>query len=300
MKKTVIHYKQTKLAYAPDALVECINLYSKKYRALLIADSNEYLKDDNIPITDRSEINKCDLLHCHNRKLFYFPIADDKPKLIQYHSHPLLCDIDFWGFKCVVAQFQCLLPEYKSFHRVRNIINLDNHIYFPDGGYDAVRIGYSPTCTANATGSVEDKGYTQTCEILNVIKNQFSIEIDIITGVSLEECIRRKNKCHILIDECVTNSYHRCSLEALALGKVAVCSLDDSIRFVITQVTGGNDMPIDNIYINQLQSHLISLIKTPLHELIKRGKMNRLWMEQYWNPKNIVHEFERLYDILCR
>ena len=315
-KRNVCHVKMTNIAYAPDFLVKCINKYGTRYNAFLIgpdglgADESwgprptETLVDPDVPVTylsgilnfeqlDKVDYTKYHIVHYHNKHSNVF----NGPKLIQYHSEGYITYLDFPGYRTVISQFQALLPEYKGCGIVRNIIDLYSDPYDKPYYPEKIRIGFSPSILKSLNGSHADKGAPRTLEILNKLKQRYpEIEIDIITKQTIPNCMNRKNKCNILIDECVTSSYHRSGLEALALGKVTICSVSNEVSDLMKKVTGSPKVPFENIWIAQLEKGLEELICQGAGAINEMGKENKEWFEKYWNPKDIVREFEDIYD----
>ena len=121
-------------------------------------------------------------------------------------------------------------------------------------------------------------------------------EIDIITNLPLNECIKRKSNCDILIDECVTGSYHSSWLEVLALWKLSFCSLDESIIRIFKKVSKSNIVPFENIWIEDLENELKKIIKKGKSFIHDVGAKNRSWMEKYWHPKDIANEYIDFYS----
>ena len=80
-----------------------------------------------------------------------------------------------------------------------------------------------------------------------------------------------KRRAHIVIDECVTGSYHRNSLEGLAAGCVVVngVGLRPAIGEVLRGCAGGAASPFVFARLDELA-------------LALRGALARQWMEQHW------------------
>lgn len=260
----ILHYKKTKIADAPDELAKAIRRYTK----------HEAFVSDN-PACD------CDIIHFHNH---YF--RTDKRCLIQYHSEPFRVDRTFKGTSLVLDQYHSTLKEYAHCLPVRNVINYED--YEINYIKDKIKIGYSPSVTRNVN-QYYDKGYAQTVSIIK----KMGVEYDIITGVSLEECINRKTECNIIIDECVTNSFHRSGLEGLGLGKLTICSLGDRVIDNIKKYS--SIVPFHNIWINELEEGLKNIINEGINYIIYQGFKSRQWMEMYWSPKDIVKEYINIY-----
>lgn len=301
MKKCVAIHKKSNMAFAPDQLVKCINKYSSKYMAILvISDAMRIVVDNNITAFE-NEFNQAEIIHFNNKNI---PEINNIPQLIQYHSPPSYVNLDYnLGPKLVIAQYQATLPEYQDCKLVRNIIDIYENIFNPAyNESETIRIGFSPSNKHDST-AYESKGYYRTINALNNIKSRYNnVEIDIIEGVPLRNCLQRKAKCDIIIDECATKSYHRSGLEGLAMGKLTICSLGDEVKEILQKASRApeinNRMPFYNIWIDDLERQLEGIINNGKPFIIAEGKKRRIWMEQYWNPKDIVNEYEQIYDAI--
>lgn len=277
----IVHYKNTRLAYAPEAISNIINKYS---------EHNSYVFGH-----DYGDINiKYDILHLHNRDTF--PKIKISKKLIQYHSEPWPnhVDLNTDAKKLVIAQYHATLQEYSNCTVVRNPIDIYDLIFEPKYYDKKIVIGYSPSRTIKVS-KWHDKGYVETTQILTQIKDKYKVDIDIIHGVPLKECIRRKSQCNIIIDEVKTGSYHRSGLEGLALGCSTICNISDSVANIIKN-TAGQNHPFINCNIHTLQNALEDLINSGIDNILQIGNNSRIWMEKYWNPKNILEEYLKEYE----
>lgn len=275
--KRVLQYKRTNIASAPDELSKAINKYSSKYTSEMYSKHNSRVAD---------------LIHCHNKFL-----KDSRSKVLQYHSEPFQCDVNLQSnlSRLVISQYHATLPEYKSCSIVRNVIDIYSDLYkYKEIG--KIRIGYSPSIK-HSYGKWHDKGYEKTVKILNRVKRKHNVEVDIIHGVSLNECIKRKSMCSIIIDECVTDSYHRSGLEGLSLGKYTICSMSDSVSGVFLRSANAETNPFNNVYINDLESHFDLVLGYGIEYINQIGYNSKRWMESHWNPSTIVKEYEKIYDL---
>ena len=249
---------------------------------------------------DRRDI---DIVHFHNK---YFDT--DLPALIQYHSEPercirkypreaIQCSLDNKYYKTVVSQWQATDPIYKGHHFVRNVIDFESNLY-ETKTINKIKIGYSPSILDNR-GVRYNKGYSETKKILENIVKKYGVEIDIIKGVPLEECIRRKSNCNIIIDECMTGSFHRSGLEGLALGKLTICGVSKEVESILLKVSNSLINPFLNVLIDDLENKLEEIIRTKtVDEINEIGINNRGWMQTYWHPKQIVNEFVAIYKMI--
>jgi len=296
MKKKVAHYKFTGVCHAPDQLVKCINKYSDRFEAILVTCLQGSVETDIhelIPIQHIIDFSNFDIVHFHNK---YTPT--NKPALIQYHSPSNYVDLDFKGFKTVIAQYQATLCDYNDCMVVRNIIDFESKEYnqiYEDN--EKIRIGFAPTTKLERGDRTNvSKGYIETEEILQKICSKYkNVEYDLMYEIPFDECIRRKSRCDIIIDECVTKSYHRNALEGLALGKLTICSLGSDVKDIFKKISGSSYVPLVSLWIEELTYGLEKIINNGIDYIKEQGKHNRIWMEKYWHPKQIVNEFESIY-----
>jgi hypothetical protein len=284
----VFHYRETHIADAPSELAKAINRFNSKYRCYVIGKG---ANTRNLP-------KATDILHAHNK----IPLKGIRVSktLVQYHSEPYQVDLRSPArTRLVIAQYHATLPQYANCKIVRNVIDFTTPQYNLNPVQEKIRIGFSPSRTQKM-GQWHDKGYSQTVNVLNSIKQIYGdlVDIDIIRGVSLEECIRRKARCNIIIDECVTASYHRSGLEGLALGKLTICSLSPEVERVFLASCGAPNSPFVNVWIKSLELELCKIIDCGIDYIIECGTQNREWMTRYWHPQTIVNEYVKIYDTL--
>lgn len=279
---TIQHFKRSDIAMAPDELSKCINKYT---------EHSSFVSQRNL------KPGKFDLVHFHNKVWQHRMTPWGKPSLIQFHSEPRLTDYDYYtGVSLVVAQYQATLPEYSHAYPIRNIIDFVDNPQYGFREVPTIRIAYSPSSSLKKS-KWADKGYTETVGILNRLKEVHpAITIDVISGTTLEDSIARKAKASIVIDECVTGSYHRSALEGLALGKVTIAHLNPDVEAMFKKVSGSDFVPIRNVKIEGLYSELERLIRMDDYmKLVEEGRRNREWMYNHWHPKAIVDEYVSFY-----
>ena len=270
----IIHYKVTPCAYAPDAISDAINYYTPH--------------TSEVVIHHKLLPGRADVVHFHNRCL---PV--DVPSLIQYHSEPHRVDLETApDYKLVLAQYHATLPEYAACRRVRNVI-LSEHEPYVQRDVEGIRIGYSPSF--RGSDGWFDKGYSRTKEILHrVSETVIGCSYDLVQNVPLDVCLERKSRCNILIDECATGSYHRCTLEALALGKLAVVHLSPEIDRVAREAAG-TALPVVNVPLDGLEEMLVRICQNR-DRVIDCGRRSRAWMLRHWHPRDLAAEYVGHYE----
>jgi nucleotide-binding universal stress UspA family protein len=289
----ILHVKGSDLAWAPDAIVKAINEHTEHHAEPYHIGCDE--KSDRVVAL--GGFNSFDIVHFHNKPRAQL-VERDAPSLIQYHSEPgPRVDLTYQGPKYVVAQYHMTLPEYRDCKPMRNIVEIPE--YTPRTG-GPLKVAYSPSIL-HAENRWYDKGAEQTREILERIQARFPshFDYDIIHGVPLPECIRRKAHADIIIDECVTGSYHRSGLEGLALGKYTITgTLLPELTEYLESFEGW--CPFAGVGIDSLYDHLCGLVaayKTRGEGFIgRRGKVNREWLIKYWSPETLAKEWITEYE----
>lgn len=298
----ILHVKGSNLAWAPDAIAEATNRWTD-HVAYVYQVYDDEKSDDVRHFVDQysnGSVNPIalrgwDIVHFHNK-----PRLDtDIPSLILYHSEPgPRVDLTYdRGPKYVVAQYQMMLPEYADCTPMRNIINfVDNPLYDPIDIRDKIRVAYSPSIL-EAENKWYDKGARETIPILERLKAKYPdrFDFDLIHGVPLGECLARKRMCNIVIDECVTGSYHRSGLEGLAMDKLTITgpfSLD--FERLLEVVAGAPSPPVFNeVHISNLEECLTAIMDAAT--LFDYPPYRRQWMEKHWHPRDIALQWVNEY-----
>lgn len=322
----VVHLSLTPLAAAPIRQCKALNLLEGVNARLVQFNEEGYGKynfeKDLIWEKDKKLatelIMEADILHFHNYvrldSMEFSPIdfkklwSEGKPIIRQFHSNPEL--IARMTNMSPDDVSKCPLPKltlgqyHERYYPTAKII--PNVVFFPDKiiekNYNVIRIGYSPS---NYRSSYEHrwdtKGYPETVRVLKKFiryakKNKkIKIEVDIITGVDHAECLRRKQLCHITIDDLVTGSYHMSCLESLSLGSVALTFMDDRVIKTVKDITGRDDFPAINTRLEDLCDILYFLVCNP--KVVEQlGKYSFNWMCDYWKPTNIATQLVGIYN----
>ena len=238
---------------------------------------------------DIKAIQDADLIFCYQGYPYrhkWFP--RDKPTVGLYVSQPhhihKALEQDGWPW-AVIAEYQPRL--YPGCAVVPNLVPL-KHPWFQPGEkpQDHIRIAYSPS-NKILTGW-DSKGYGETSEALYAVQAE-DVDIDIIMGVPLEECLRRKSTAHIVIDECVTGSYHGNSIQGLALGCVMINGCDFMTEQRLHQVTGGCGSPFVVCTVSDLVGVLQHLIVWGPKRLAELGRQSREWIEGALDPAECIN-----------
>jgi hypothetical protein len=123
---------------------------------------------------------------------------------------------------------------------------------------------------------------------LDALARRYRIEVIGVRDrqISHAEALAAKRRAHIVIDECVTGSYHRNSLEGLSAGSVVVngVGLLEGVAAVFRRCAGdAPDLPFVYADLPSLEGRLSALIESGPSALVEMGRHNRAWMERHWD-----------------
>jgi hypothetical protein len=327
----VLHLSTTPLVGAPGNLCRALNESGMaQARWAVLEDDVGAYGTMAYPLDlrwqhDRDQIlalaRECDLLHLHNfidlGSRAFAPLdfgalwTAGKPMVRQFHSQPgwiarlmgqteaqvQACPIP----KLVIAQFQ--ERYYPTARSVRNLCFVPPRAPC-EAGRRALRVGYAPSRFNSAHSARWDtKGYPETVAMLRRLqrlarRRGLPLEVDLIEQVSHAECLRRKALCDLFVDDLVTGSYHLNTLEALAMGVPCATYLDDRTREVVRQLTGGAELPVLNVPLEDAAEVTLALCERPA-ALQGMGDAARGWMARHWSAADVAEELMALYrDVL--
>jgi glycosyltransferase involved in cell wall biosynthesis/SAM-dependent methyltransferase len=193
----------------------------------------------------------------------------------------------------VVGQYQATLPEFAGWTVVPNPVPLWEKVFQPGQKTAEITICYTPLGKHERYPSQHrlywhSKGYDTTMRILERLARRFPLQLEVIRNrqVTHAEALAMKQRAHIVIDECVTGSYHRNSLEGLAAGCVVVNGF--GLRSEVVDVfricaSGADRVPFVSSTLDDLESVLTTLIERKAETLAAEGAQHRPWMEQHWD-----------------
>ena len=150
-------------------------------------------------------------------------------------------------------------------------------------------VGFAPS--QRNDGAVNGKG------IKFVRECTHGMAVDLICGVPFVDCLKRKQKCKLGIDEVVTPMYHLSGLEFLAQGTPCLCSYTKKTADVLMEATGSDRMPFINTRPSALQGRIESWLRLPGSEQERLGIEARQWFDEFYHPRLII---EKHIDVYCR
>lgn len=317
----ILQMSSTPMAGVPYLLKDIINKYSEHecktctgpsgYR-----DGRMWAKPDaNLAngILTRKLIAWADVVLLHNGGMYRIKTYDralrSKKLLCYHHSEPTPpCPSKRvsrrWAKagvpEYVIAQGHALM--YPNVPVLPNLIDINWELMRPlrkGLARPFVKIGYAPSnrqTSLNQHNSFmkqyrySSKGWFYTKPILDRLSKMPGVVVETYWGIPFEECMKRRRDCDIFIDEVVTGSYHRSTLEAMAHGQVAINGISRETWAVVRRVTGSEVAPWVRCGPKDLETVLLDLIndRQRIHDV---GVRARQWMENYWHPRKLLEKF---------
>jgi hypothetical protein len=312
----IVSYATTPIAGVPAILARCITARTR-HTARCVWATNDYgngvffdgdLEWTAHPTEAEAALVEADLVIVHNGKLEDRHRAALASKPVVTMAHNYLWNVDTGlvraGFPgVVVGQYQATLPEFAGWGVVPNPVPLWERAFTPEPKGDTVRIAYTPSGRHESYPESHrlywhGKGYETTMRVLDTLARRYPIEVTAVRDrqMSHAEALAAKRRAHIVIDECVTGSYHRNSLEGLACGTVVVNGVgmrDGVVKAFNNCSDGTTDLPFVRADRDTLEPVLAKLIEAGPSELSEIGRCNRVWMEKHWD---FAQQWNRLWQ----
>lgn len=255
---------------------------------------------DRAPQAAQAALEGARLVIVHNGKLDprHRALLAGKPILTMAHNYLWNVDSTFvqQGFPgVVVGQYQATLAEFEGWQPVPNPVPLWDPAFQPEPKPPEVTICYTPSGRHESYPPSHrlywhSKGFDSTMRVLEKLVRTHGIRLEVLRRgpVPHAESLAMKRRSHIVIDECVTGSYHRNSLEGLALGCVVVNGIGrlPAVADVFRRCSGVSEVPFVSAGLDDLESVLRALIEQGTAALATAGARNRLWMEEHWDFAN--------------
>ena len=259
------------------------------------------------PEAARAALADADLVIAHNGKIeaAHRPLLAGKAVVTLAHNSLRNVDGAFvaQGFPgAVIGQGQAATPEFAGWDIVPNPVPIEMELFRPAPKNAEITLCYTPAVRHERYPVHHPlywhaKGYESTLRILDKLAARHPIRLEAARerNFSHAEAMARKRRAHIVIDECATGSYHRNSLEGMALGSVVVNGLGiiPAVADVFRRCAG-TDGPLPFVFatLDTLEDALESLIALGADALTAQGTENRLWMERRWR---FAPQFDRFW-----
>ena len=302
----VVSYATTPVAGVPAILARCIAARTPHRARCVWADrgyGNGVTFDGDIewqssPREADAVLAAADVVIVHNGKVAprHEALLAQKPVVTLAHNYMWNVDSRFVssGFPgLVVGQYQATLPEFAGWSAVPNPLPFWEAAFAPETKPNLPVICYTPSgkherYPAGHRLYWHAKGYETTMRVLDGLARRFQLQLEVVRKGQLShaESLAMKRRAHVVIDECVTGSYHRNSLEGLAAGCVVVngVGLLPGVVDAFKACTPGSErMPYVFSRLEDLEPTLTGLVLRGAPALEADGRANREWMERHWD-----------------
>ncbi|PTT89676.1 hypothetical protein DBR42_07400, partial [Pelomonas sp. HMWF004] len=301
----IVSYATTPVAGVPDVLSRCIEARTP-HRCTTVWATAGYsngvrfgggVEWTRAPSEAEDRLAEADVVVVHNGRVAprHARILAGKPTLTLAHNYKWNVDdrLVSAGFPgLVVAQYQGTLPEFAGWTPVPNPVPAWEADWAPAPRGDRVTVAYTPSGRHERYPPGHrlywhGKGFLTTMRALERLATRYPLELATTARaqVSHAESLAMKRRAHIVIDECVTGSYHRNSLEGLAYGCVTVNGLGlvPEIERLFLDVAGAGASPFVRGELGTLEDVLEGLVSLGPSELHARGQASRAWLDDHWS-----------------
>jgi hypothetical protein len=302
---SIVSYATTPVAGVPSILARCID-HATPHRARCVWATSAYgngvaFRSDvewrSRPEEARALLAAADLAIVHNGRIdpAHRGLLAGKPVLVMAHNYGWNVDLEAvrgGAGRLVVGQYQATLPEFAGWTPVPNPVPLWEREFSPGAKAREITLCYTPSGRHESYAEGHrlhwhSKGYRTTMQVLARLAERWPIRLEVIGSrqVTHAQSLAMKRRAHIVIDECVTGSYHRNSLEGLAAGCLVVNGLgirpqvEEALRVCAPR---SEAPPFVRARLATLEQVLEELIRLGEPELRARGAANRAWMDEHW------------------
>ncbi|TKJ41890.1 hypothetical protein CEE37_04795 [candidate division LCP-89 bacterium B3_LCP] len=136
------------------------------------------------------------------------------------------------------------------------------------------------------------KGTDHIIKVMNELERDFPVKFDLVEGLPNDECMRRKERWDIAVDQIADRGgwgYGMNSLETLAMGVPTCTRMNDKCDAFFT------DHPFVNVDENSLKDKLVELIENRDHRR-QLGKEGRKWVEENHSLDAVMDQLYRYYQ----
>jgi hypothetical protein len=192
------------------------------------------------------------------------------------------------GFACLVPGPE--LPDYVQAdlfpapYRAEAVLDLENFIpSYPDPLRRRPRVVHAPSRPSI-------KGTEAVLAAVEQLKTRYDFEFQLVHNLAHAEALQVLRDCDIFLDQFVIGSFGTAALEAMALGKPAVCYLKPSV------VAG---LPPDAPYVNASPDNLAAKVGSLLADGVRRyetGRRSRTYVERHHDARTVARQIAAIYE----
>lgn len=306
-KMHVLMLSRTPVAGVPFVLKDIINKYSPHECKTLMGgagykDGRRWGPPDALfgQIGAAQQLlDWADVVMVHNGHVPRNLTLKSKRVLCYYHSEPHRVDhsLERRGVPTyIIAQGHSLLYAGKPV--LPNLIDPADPLLQPDETRDCANgiiIAHSPSNRhaqkdmLRRRMAYSAKGWPEMQPAIERLKAA-GMKFELFEGVPYKDLMVRRRKAHIIVDEVVTGSYHRCTLEAMCHGQLVVNGLSPQVRKVLSLVVG--DEPVPWLVTNPKRMADDILAATSDYDRFQEMMAaSRAWVVKHWDPQKLLESW---------
>ncbi|WP_182379017.1 glycosyltransferase family 4 protein [Nocardioides sp. WS12] len=227
--------------------------------------------------------------HGSDARLRSHHIADDTWSYYRFADVP--CDED------LITTRLAVIRRYASHMTVGSVLDLpyvDEGVYVPKiVDTDGIRVGAPPdrarAVVAHAPSRRSTKGTDIVLQSLDTLREEgVPFDLDLIEGVSNAEALARMGRADIVVEKLLGGDAGVTSLEAMALGRVAVARIRDQVR------ERHPAMPVVSASPDTFLDVMRGLLTDP-ERRVRLGQEGRQYVETEHSPAVVGRLLEELY-----
>ncbi len=290
-------YSSLPVAGAPFQQFQCLKKYTNldvryvvqkdKYNDGRVFPHDLFLTDEE----GQEYLRSADVVHLHNDLPLHVEkmLTKSRQKIIAtLHSSPpspMWNHMRSYAHKAVVIRQPLQMRGHPSLGTLPNLFDIWDSMPLEGKTYtDAIGVVYCPTNRLPPT-RIGSKGYATVLPLLRTLEKKYKKDVFLIhhTAVEYTKNLHLKRQGHICIDDVISSTFHLTSIEGLCTGQAVLTSVaSDNYPFVYTTpLTLTNNIESLLAQRSVLESH---------------AQKNRQWVEDHWNPVDMVNEYLALYN----
>jgi Tfp pilus assembly protein PilF len=210
--------------------------------------------------------------------------------IVQYYKNDFKDSIDeirAWhqqkNIMSVLIDNWSLMRELSAWHHINLIYDL-NHINKVSQPENTIKIAWQFSEKDSASHKLFGGA-------IDRLKKKYKIEALLIDNENAEERLKLKSQAHMTLIPPEEDAYGLTAIESMAMGQVVFGRLSN---------LGAVFYP-DNPIVGVSEKNLAEKIEYYLKdkgELVKKGAMNRAWVENQHNPQKILRQYLYFYDFI--
>lgn len=320
----IVYVSRTHHSGVPERMARAVNEYTDHEARALVPgpwlegketfDAHLPHRDPLYDVNDRMQLDWClewaDVIHCmYNCSVLSLGRAGielDSNKLCVWHLATKWDNV-FWRQFMVYSKTRTKfvvsaegwdrypLPGEITWHQLPVVFLLDHPFYRPISIEKRVRFA-SMSVRVKLDTTDDGKPIAAPRASKEVATALRGLEFRRFHGHDFKDCMIRKRKTWIGIDDVVNPLVHQSGFEYLSLGVPCVNRSDGHLREVVEKATGSSWWPFIEADLAGVRPVVERALAAERSEWRLRGQALRLWMENYMHPRDVIQRYIDVYE----